>query len=315
MVRFGEVIRSLPEFRVPRVRLDLCAERLLVMEWFDGELLDRVHGPSELLALGVSPRSLAISMLRLQLGMSYEHGFVHGDTHPGNIILLKTGHIGLVDFGLHGHVPRSLCDKMLELLFYQSSGRTNDAVIAFLQVFSPDPEVDIKGFEEQLRIVLAQSDRPTASESKLTAQLVEGLRLGARYRLRAQSDLFIVLRNLTIVEGIVLTYCPELDLIAEVRTILGSILRRRAFGVVGHGELGQLLPMVLLTISQRPQLLERLMRLERSFTDARNLGEFFLHEGVFDHQKPPRREPWWAIALLCVLSGIVAIVLMRSFAP
>jgi len=281
------------------------------MEWFDGALLDQVSGPSELSALGVSPRALASSILRLQLGMSYEHGFVHGDTHPGNIILLDSGQIGLIDFGLHGEVPRRLCDKMLELLFYQSSGRTDEAVNTFLQIFSPDSNVKVKGFEQQLRAILAESNAPTASESRLTAQLVDGLRLGARYQLRAQSDLFIVLRNLTIVEGIVLTYCPELDLIAETRSMLGGILERRALGVLQHAELRQLLPMALLTLSQRPQLLDRLMRLERSFTEARNLGDFLQHEGVFDHQKPVRHPAWWVLLLASVLGATLALVLMR----
>jgi ubiquinone biosynthesis protein len=314
IARFAEVLTTQPEFRVPKLRLELCTERLLVMEWFDGVLLDQIEGPSELSALGVSPHFLASAMLRLQLGMSYEHGFVHGDTHPGNIILLKDRQIGLVDFGLHGEVPRRLCDKMLELLFYQSCGRTPDAVSAFLQIFTPNPAVDIQGFEQQLSAILAQSDAPTAGESKITAQLVDGLRLGARYQLRAQSDLFIVLRNLAIVEGIVLTYCPELELVAEVRTILGNILQRRALGVVQHGELSQLLPMALLTLSQRPQLLERLMRLERSFNDARNLGEFLQNEGVFDHQKPERREPFWPLMLMALLGGVVTLLLMRLLA-
>ncbi len=311
MMRFGEVVATLPEFRIPKLRTEFCTERLLVMEWLEGTLLDQVGGPAELSALGVSPRSLASSMLRLQLGMSYEHGFVHGDTHPGNIMLLEAGQIGLLDFGLHGEVPRRLCDKMLELLFYQSSGRTDEAVVTFVQIFSPSGDVVLGDFERQLRDVLAGGNAPTARESKITAQLVEGLRLGARYQLRAESALFIVLRNLAIVEGIVLTYCPELDLIREVRGILGGILERRALAVVQNRELRQLVPMVLLTLSQRPQLIDRFLRLERSFTEARNLGEFLAKEGVFEHQKPARQPAWWVLLLVGVLSAMLAVVLLR----
>jgi ubiquinone biosynthesis protein len=311
MTRFAEVVATLPEFRVPKLTSELCTERLLVMEWFEGTLLDRVSGPAELSALGVSPRTLASAMLRLQLSMSYEHGFVHGDTHPGNIILLETGQIGLIDFGLHGEVPRRLCDKMLELLFYQSSGRTDEAVTTFLQIFSPTSDAKLEAFEQQLRSILAESDAPTARESKLTAQLVDGLRLGARYQLRAESALFIVLRNLAIVEGIVLTYCPELDLIAEVRSTLSGILERRALGVVQNRELRQLLPLALLTLSQRPQLLDRLMRLERSFNEARNLGDFFQKEGVFDHDRPARQPAWWVLLIMCVAAASMALMLAR----
>jgi ubiquinone biosynthesis protein len=309
MGRFIQVVANLPEFRVPNVKVELCTEHLLVMEWFDGVLLDQVSGPVELAALGISPRSFATAMLRLQLIMSYEHGFVHGDTHPGNIILLAGAHIGLVDFGLHGDVPRRLCDKMLELLFYQSSGRTDEAVTTFLQIFSPSSDVKIGDFEQRLRAILAEGNAPTGGGSKITAQLVDGLRLGARYQLRAESDLFIVLRNLAIVEGIVLTYCPELEFVPEARKILSGILERRALGVVQNPELRQLLPMALLTLSQRPQLIDRLMRLERSFTEARSLGDFLLKEGVFDHQKPARYPAWWVLLLMCVVVSVLTLVL------
>ncbi|HEU5075120.1 MAG TPA: AarF/UbiB family protein, partial [Polyangiaceae bacterium] len=64
MTRFQEVLETLPEFRVPRARLDLCSERLLVMDWLDGPLLDEVEDPQRLRELGVEPRFLASAMLR-----------------------------------------------------------------------------------------------------------------------------------------------------------------------------------------------------------------------------------------------------------
>ena len=45
-------------------------------------------------------------------------------------------------------------------------------------------------------------------------------------------------------------------------------------------EMTQLLPQLLLTISKRPQLVDRLLRLERSFTDSKNLGDFLRRENV-----------------------------------
>ncbi|HWO14342.1 MAG TPA: AarF/UbiB family protein, partial [Polyangiaceae bacterium] len=56
MARFQDVLETLPEFRVPSVRLDLCSERLLVMEWLDGPLLDEVESPARLREIGFEPR-------------------------------------------------------------------------------------------------------------------------------------------------------------------------------------------------------------------------------------------------------------------
>jgi ubiquinone biosynthesis protein len=309
MAEFAKVLATLPEFRVPKVYLELCTPRLLVMEWLDGELLDRIEGAAGLVALGVDPCAFSSSMLRLQLSMSYEHGFVHGDTHPGNVILMPSGQIGLIDFGLHGQVPRWLCDRMLELLSYQSAGRIDDAVNTFLEIFVPGPAVDLDAFRRELRAVLASGAGPTARESRITGQLIDGLRVGARYQLKAQSDLFVVLRNLTIVEGIVLRYCPELDIVTEARRVVADILRRRALGSTTFSDLQAALPMLLLALSQRPKLAERLLRLERSFVESRNLGEFLRHEGVIEPSAPKARGSGASRGLIALLAALVGALL------
>ncbi|MBW2463185.1 MAG: AarF/ABC1/UbiB kinase family protein [Deltaproteobacteria bacterium] len=311
--RFADVLATLPEFRAPAVYRDLSTPRLLVMEWLEGTKLDTVKTREALAALGFDPDEFGRSMLRLQLSMSYEHGFVHGDTHPGNIILAPSGQIGLIDFGLHGHVPRKLRDKMLEMLFYQSSGRIDEAVEAFITVFQPDPSLDLDAFRKELGAVLATPPGPsTAAENRATEQLIEGMRVGARYHLKAQSDLFMVIRNLTIIEGIVLRFSPGLDLVEEVRNVTGAIMRRRLFGPSMREEITQLLPHVLLTLSKRPQLAERLLRLERAFSDAKNLGEFLRREQVIRDPAPARAPGWLLLGLVGALGVAVGVAIMLA---
>ena len=306
------MLASLPEFRVPAVHHDLCTSKLLVMEWLDGTKLGDVPGRDALASLGFDPTSFSRSLLRLQVSMSYEHGLVHGDTHPGNIILLPTGYIGLIDFGLHGHVPRALRDKMLELVFYQAGGRHDDAVEAFVGVFHPDPSKDVEAFKRELKAVLEEDAGRSLKDARITEGLVKGMRVGARYNLEAPSDLFMVLRNLAIVEGIVLRYCPEIDPNAELETIVADIMRRKVFGPSMRQEMNQLLPQLLLNISQRPQLAERMLQLERSFVASKSLGEFLRHEKVLapPERGPPSAATVVAVGLLGLLVGVVLTYLL-----
>lgn len=302
MDRFRGVTRTLEgvPFRIPKVHFEWTSPRLLVMEWLEGTLLDDVAGADELVRHGFEPHEFAVALLRLQLSMSYEHGLIHGDTHPGNLILCRDRHLGLIDFGLHGHVGQELRDKMLELLFHQTSGRTDDAVEAFSEVFVPGPNVDRQAFEAELRHVLEPAASPTAKDARLTAQLIDGLRVGARYELKVRSELLLVLRNLTIIEGIVVKYAPELNLTAEVQQILSAILRRRLAAEQMGRDLQQFLPLWLLTMAQRPHFMDRVLRLERVFTESKNLGDFLRREGVIQPETPSRyrRGVEWAIALL-----------------
>ena len=278
---FKEVLTTQPELRAPAVYRDRCTARVLVMEWLEGTKLDTLKDKGALIELGVDPTEFGRTMLRLQLQMSYEHGFVHGDTHPGNIILSPDGHVCLIDFGLHARVPRALRDKMLETLFYQASGKVDEAAAMFASLLAPDPSVNKDLLERDLKQVLAGTGKKrTLEDDKITTQLVEMMRVGASHKVQAQSELFMVVRNLTIVEGIVLRYAPGLDPAVEVKEITGAILRRRVLGPKMRDEMTLLLPQLLLTLSKRPQLIERLLRLERSFTDSKNLGEFLRKEKV-----------------------------------
>jgi predicted unusual protein kinase regulating ubiquinone biosynthesis (AarF/ABC1/UbiB family) len=70
-------------------------------------------------------------------------------------------------------------------------------------VFQPEPGGDVAAVKRELREVLAQyGTSGPLRDHRVTEQLVRGMRVGARHRLRAQSDLFMVLRNLTIVEEV-----------------------------------------------------------------------------------------------------------------
>lgn len=305
--QFAEVVRTVKEFRIPRVYMEHSSSRVLVMEWLEGRMLDGIEGRAELEALGFSGHDLALAVLRLQLVMSYEFGFVHGDTHPGNLILLGASELGLIDFGLHGHVPRRLCDQMLELLFYQASGRTEQAAHAFERIFSGPGHIDRAEFLRVLEAALAEEPD---SKRPLTGQLVRGLELGARYRLQAQSELFLVLRNLTIVEGIVMTYYPELDILAEAQRILSQIMVRRAAKGFGAGHLGQLGPLFLLNLSKRAELVDTLLRLERSLTDSADLGQFLEKEGVFTNHREVRSvSPALAVIIGCLAALVTALAL------
>lgn len=122
----------------------------------------------------------------------------------------------------------------------------------------------------------------------------------------------MVVRNLTIVEGIVLRYAPDIDLLAEMKTITGAIMRRRLFGASMQEELEMLAPQIFFTLSKRPKLAESLLRMERSFSDAKNLGDFLRREEVIRDPAPPHVGAWWGYALVAALGVLAGIALQLA---
>ena len=62
------------------------------MEWIEG---CRVNDQSALLQASMRPQDVAVLLLDAFAEMTYVHGFVHGDPHPGNILVRPAPHQGL----------------------------------------------------------------------------------------------------------------------------------------------------------------------------------------------------------------------------
>lgn len=99
--------------RVPEVHRAWCGPRLLVLERLDGIPITDV---AALRAAGHDPGELAARVARLYAAMIFEHGFFHGDPHPGNLLVLRDGTLGLLDFGLCKELPPGFGRKAAALV-------------------------------------------------------------------------------------------------------------------------------------------------------------------------------------------------------
>src|SRR6476620_2839698 len=78
--------------RIPRLYPQLSTGRVLTMEWLDGaRLCDPALHAMTAIDLGEVTRHGA----EMYLDMIFYHGFYHGDPHPGNLVVLPNGAIGL----------------------------------------------------------------------------------------------------------------------------------------------------------------------------------------------------------------------------
>jgi len=89
--------------RVPAVHWPLTTSRVLVLDWIDGQTLNRVNFTdwSDEQRQGLAER-ISDTWMR----MVFEFGTFHADPHPANIVVLDANQIGLIDFGAVGRLTR-----------------------------------------------------------------------------------------------------------------------------------------------------------------------------------------------------------------
>jgi predicted unusual protein kinase regulating ubiquinone biosynthesis (AarF/ABC1/UbiB family) len=79
----------------------LSGRRVLVMDWLDGVPID---DRAAIAALGLDPRPLLDQLVRAWFITALRDGTFHADAHAGNILLLRDGRVGVVDWGIVGRL-------------------------------------------------------------------------------------------------------------------------------------------------------------------------------------------------------------------
>lgn len=103
MARFRVIFRErgLDLLVIPQVYEDLSGPRTLTMELLDGVAIDE---PAVLDQPGADPRALLLELLRAWFTTAILEGVFHGDLHAGNLMLLRDGRLGLIDWGIVGRL-------------------------------------------------------------------------------------------------------------------------------------------------------------------------------------------------------------------
>lgn len=172
---FAVNFRDEPHIQIPRVHSDLSRDRVLVMDWIEGENLAR--------ALAAADHELASAALGLLVDAFLKQilvdGFLHADPHPGNFLLqVDPLRLGMVDFGACARLGddtrlalRELyragveadlpaVSEALHALGFRTQGGDVEGLNAFGSLFSFTDEDDATREQNWSRLLAAAKQNP-----------------------------------------------------------------------------------------------------------------------------------------------------------
>jgi predicted unusual protein kinase regulating ubiquinone biosynthesis (AarF/ABC1/UbiB family) len=100
MQRLLEVV-DLPLMCVPELHEALCGPRVLTMDFLEGVPVDDL---ARIADYGFDPAPVVTQVVKGFLLTTVRWGFFHGDVHAGNLLLLRDGRIGVIDWGIVGRL-------------------------------------------------------------------------------------------------------------------------------------------------------------------------------------------------------------------
>lgn len=187
--RLAKQLADMPDVVVPRVYTELCGENVLVLEYLKGIQVARTK---ELVAAGHKLSDVARKVGALYGTMIFEQGFFHGDPHPGNLLVLPDGRLGLLDFGLCKELPPGFARQVAAMMVSSMIGDSRAAFAAAEQL-----GFDVASMRpENLRSLLLM----TVGDSDTEAGFFE--LLGETQLRRIPEDFALVGRTLILLNGL-----------------------------------------------------------------------------------------------------------------
>jgi len=92
---------DLPRIAIPQSFPRFSGPNVLTMELLDGVPIDDTARVAE---LGVDPGPLVEDVVRFFFHTTARWGTFHGDVHAGNMLVLRSGRIGMIDWGIVGRL-------------------------------------------------------------------------------------------------------------------------------------------------------------------------------------------------------------------
>jgi predicted unusual protein kinase regulating ubiquinone biosynthesis (AarF/ABC1/UbiB family) len=105
LTRVRANLAALPAIVVPRPIAGMVSRRVLVLDYLEGS---RLLHPGEPLPAGLDGALVARRITEAFGHQILVDGLFQADPHPGNILLLLGGEIGLLDFGLTKELPAAM---------------------------------------------------------------------------------------------------------------------------------------------------------------------------------------------------------------
>ncbi|MEK8104477.1 AarF/UbiB family protein [Micromonospora sp. M12] len=134
-----------PRVRPPAVLEPFCTTRVLVMEYLEGVPVgSATHVLSD---PTVDRRELATDLMTCVLEQILLDGTFHCDPHPGNVLVMPDGGLGLLDYGVVGRLDPMMQDSVQQLLLAIDRNDRAGATDALLEILDQTGDIDKQRLE------------------------------------------------------------------------------------------------------------------------------------------------------------------------
>lgn len=220
--RLRQHLRDMPGIVIPQVFWEYSAPRVLTIEYIVGQ------GLREALSRSAEDRHrIAANLYEAFLKQIFEDGFFHADPHPGNLLFLPDGRVGLLDFGIVGRVSRDRLAGLVTILLAIMEQDVEALLDECIALGLMPADLDRQTIQYEIDELLAEHlDLPLRDIS--LGHILETLfEMGRKHRLKVLSNLVLLGKTMMTLEAVIRALDPAFALVEEARLEVERLMRIR----------------------------------------------------------------------------------------
>ena len=204
---------------VPKVFWTHTTNKVLTMEYLEGIKLSE--------AKKIERPQIARTLLNTFIEQIFESGIFHADMHPGNVLLLKDGKIGLLDFGIVGHLNDKTRRLGLELYLAIIERDAVQIAETILKYGTPGSSTNIERYVREVDGLVGNwwEDNP---EKRRVAHLMDQLfLLSSKNHIRMPRDAVLLGKATGTLEATARLLDPRFNFVEYSQPIISKLLEQQ----------------------------------------------------------------------------------------
>lgn len=222
--KFADNFKDAPDLYFPKIHWEHTGKSILTLEYIDGI---KVSDLDALQRAGLDQKAIAKTGAETFLRMVMEHGFFHGDPHPGNVLILPGNVICLLDYGMVGRLDAKLRAYLADILMAIVKRDVDEIISILLYSGEIAESLDVRMLRRDISEFIDSYYELPLEEIEVSKMFMEFIEISATYHIKLQPDLILLAKALVTVEGMGRILDPHFDMMSILRPYVEHAVKDR----------------------------------------------------------------------------------------
>ena len=222
LIRFRKSFFHVEGIVFPEPIEEMSSNSILCMEYLKGIPIRKAReNGCDMEVIGERYIDLAYTML-------FDHGFFHGDLHPGNILIMEGDVIGVLDCGMVGRLTREMKDQLATLIFALYRGDNKLIAQIFFDISIKEQRIDYMAFErDAIQVAEKHWSGGSFADMDIGAFLMDLTTNAIRHKVYAPTAFTMFFKGVLTTEGLAKSLLPEVDPLKAAQPYVETLIKAR----------------------------------------------------------------------------------------